>query len=94
MPVDLLFSVADLKAAHPPGTRGPDGKLLVPTYPEIKALQERTGTSDPDLLTMGKPMDWRTGRKQQEEEIHAQAFRPPSRIMYGHHGLRQPSETD
>lgn len=82
---------ADKEMNPPPGARGADGKLLVPVYPEIKALQERTGTSDPDLLDLKAAMDWKDGRRMQEDKIlSGEAFRPPSRIMYGHHGLRQP----
>lgn len=85
------ITTADKEANPPPGARGADGKLLVPTYPEIRALQERTGTSDPDLLDLKAAMDWKDGRQTQERKIlSGEAFRPPSRIMYGHHGLRQP----
>jgi|EP01047_Picozoa_sp_COSAG01_P057643 hypothetical protein len=36
-------------------------------------------------------MDWKTGRQLQEEQIlSGEAFRPPSRIMYEHSGLKQP----
>jgi hypothetical protein len=85
-----LLAMADIKEMKKPGARGPDGKLLVPTYPEVHAVIERNGTSDPDTLLLKEPMSWREGRKTIEEQMSKDENRPPSRIMYEHLGLKQP----
>lgn len=85
-----LLRVGEIKEIKKPGARGPDGKLLVPTYPEVHAVIERNGTSDPDTLLLKKPMSWREGRKTIEQQVATHENRPPSRIMYEHLGLRQP----
>ena len=113
-----------------PGARGPDGKLLVPTFPEVHAviaqngersplarLRSRVcparfsslgvkafltqacvaGTSDPDTLTMKEPMDWGKGLEQvmkQKASEEKGENRPPSRILYGHLGLKQPTDEE
>eukprot|EP01043_Picozoa_sp_COSAG02_P044314 COSAG02_NODE_3946_length_5997_cov_6.308579_5_plen_501_part_00 len=87
-----LIGVEDIKEMKKPGARGPDGKLLVPTYPEVHAVIERNGTSDPDTLLLKEPMSWSEGRKTIEDQMSKDENRPPSRIMYEHLGLKQPDK--
>jgi Ca2+-binding EF-hand superfamily protein len=86
-----VLGADEIKEMKKPGVRGSDGKLVVPTYPEVHAVIERNGTSDPDTLLFKEPMSWSEGRKQIEEQVSKDENRPPSRIMYGHLGLKQPS---
>ena len=97
-----VMGAEEIKEMKKPGARGPDGKLLVPTYAEVHAVIERNGTSDPDTLLLTEPMSWRKGIEQIEEEKQLSALprdhddfkdenRPPSRIMYGELGLMQPT---
>ena len=55
------------------------------------------GTSDPDTLTMKEPMDWAKGLEQVMEQKASEERgenRPPSRILYGHLGLKQPTDEE
>ena len=63
-----------------------NGKLTVPVFPEIIALQSRIDEANGSE----KPLSWQDGVRTLHDEAAIAEYRPPSRIMYGHHGLRQP----
>jgi len=68
--------------------RNSKGELVVPYYPEIKAFHDRLANAD---IVPAKPLSYR-GELEKLKKESAEDFRPPSRIMYSHHGLNEPKD--
>lgn len=80
-------ALSTASSAEQQNPRYEDGRLMIPVFPEIQALQERHGGE----LDSEKPISWQDGLATLREEAAVDEYRPPSRILYGHHGLKQPA---